>query len=572
MSALPRPATKPIALDDLLAGPRLGGVERAFGATEGVAIRDVADDSREAAPGVLFAALPGARADGRAYLAAALEAGASAALVGLKEGESLDDLPGVAAWRASGRPLLASRDARRDLALLASDFHRRPDQALKLVGVTGTNGKSTTVCLVRQIACGAGLKAAELGTLGWRVGRDAPYVDAGNTTPGAVGLARLMRSLVDDGVQLLAMEVSSHAIDQRRVWGLAFDACGFTNLTQDHLDYHASMQEYAAVKRGWFEQVRRENPNAAIVANTDDAEGRAIAKACAEPASRLWTYGLERANAPRLHAAQVESIPEGTSLLFRHQGKPPRALSFPLRGAFNVQNALGALGLCFGAGIAEGDACRELGFCQPPPGRFQPIQAGQPFSILVDYAHTPDALERLLVNARELMNSFGKRREAAERGVSTAGLIPNRKAASATPGEPRLTVVFGCGGDRDRGKRPLMGAIAARLADGVIVTSDNPRSEDPMAIIREIQEGAGEANRLRLALIPDRGEAIRTAIADAAPGEVVAIAGKGHETYQEVAGKRHPFDDADVALQAARAWLATRAAKAGPPPPISTAP
>jgi UDP-N-acetylmuramoyl-L-alanyl-D-glutamate--2,6-diaminopimelate ligase len=548
------PEPQPQALSDLLAASRAKSMELAAGDVVGVAVAEVTDDSREVKPDTLFAAVPGEKLDGRRFLSQALAAGASAALVGLREGESLAEQPGFAEWRDSGRPIFVTEHIRRDLALLAFDFHGRPDAKMKLVGVTGTNGKSTTTGLVRQIAQGTGLKAAELGTLGWRIG-GGDYQDAGNTTPGPIKMARLFAEMIAEGVQLLAMEVSSHAIDQKRVWGLDFDVCAFTNLTQDHLDYHGTLEAYAEVKRGWFVQRRRERPDVGVVVNVDDEIGRAIAADNAQPEDWLWSYGFEKKHNPRLRADQIEARPDGARILLHSRGNAPRSLEFPLRGLFNVHNALAALGACVAAGIGEGEACRELSFCQPPPGRFQPVDAGQPFSILVDYAHTPDALERLLQNARALQQGFAKRREARDQGNARAGLgVPPKAPAN----DARLAIVFGCGGDRDRAKRPIMGGIAARLADAVLLTSDNPRSEKPEAILNEILAGVERRDDLDLQVIPDRREAIRRAIAAAHPGDVVLIAGKGHETYQEIDGEKFPFSDAEEARQAASDWLENR--------------
>jgi UDP-N-acetylmuramoyl-L-alanyl-D-glutamate--2,6-diaminopimelate ligase len=586
-------APVPQRLDALLnaAATARGGEPTArFEAIRGpgeVVVRRVAIDSRAVGGGDLFVAVPGTSADGRRFLEAALAAGAEAAVVGVAEGERLDDLPGVAAWRAAGRPLIVTTTPRLAATRLAFAAQAHPDRALTLVGITGTNGKSTVATLIRQIAQGAGRRAAELGTLGWRLG-DAPLSPLGNTTPGPVELAALFRRLVDDGADLLAMEVSSHAVDQERVGGLAFDVCVFTNLTPDHLDYHGTMEEYGAVKRRWFAECRAADAATAIVANVDDPVGRAIAADHAEPRDRLWTFGADRRHAPRLLARSIEAIPGGTRALMK-LGAMPRGLEWPLRGRFNVSNVLAAAGAAMAAGVAEGEVCRELTFLKPPSGRFEPIDAGQPFTVLVDYAHTPDALERLLEATRELRAGFARRAEAAEQGAARSGISTssgrgagragstvdhvNDQADDASGGARaggRVVIVFGCGGDRDREKRPLMGAIAARLADLAIITTDNPRGEAPAAIIAAIRAGAdsvvnsdGHDGHDTVAIvneIADRREAIAAAIADARPGDFIVIAGKGHEAYQEIAGTRHPFCDQDEARAAIVRWFSARAA------------
>jgi len=519
-----------------------------------VAIGDVVNDSRHAGPGTMFVAIPphgpagvASTMDGRRYIGDAFDAGAEALIVGLLPGESPVDLPGLSRWMAAGKPVYSTADGRRDLAALAFTFAGRPDLRTKLVGITGTNGKSTTVALVRQLARGCGRRAAELGTLGWRIDHDA-YQDTGHTTPGAVPLARLLKLLVDrEGVEVLAMEVSSHAIDQHRVAGLRFAACLFSNLTQDHLDYHGSMEHYGQTKRSWSPQARLDNPDVAIVTNMDDALGRAIAADHAQPANRLFTYGLESRHRPRLSLDNIEAIQGGTRARLKLDGQI-RMLEYPLLGRFNAQNVLCALGACLGIGLNDGELVRELAFAQPPPGRFQRVDAGQPFTIIVDFAHTPDALERVLINAREMQRGATKRDTALQSGAQRTG-TGDQTSITAN----RIIAVFGCGGDRDRGKRPLMGEVAARLADVAFLTSDNPRSEDPMTILRHIESGVVDRPGLETHLIADRREAIQAAIRAARPGDTVLILGKGHEAYQEIHGQRTPFNDIAVATDAVRA-------------------
>jgi UDP-N-acetylmuramoyl-L-alanyl-D-glutamate--2,6-diaminopimelate ligase len=456
-----------------------------------VAITDLAYDTRRVAPGALFFCVPGSRRDGHDLADDAVAAGAVALVVE----RSVD----VAV------PQLVVADSRAAMAVAADVFFGEPTRMLEVAGVTGTNGKTTTAFLLHSILASAKRRPGLVGTIHWAVGgeaRPAPF-----TTPEAIDLQRLFRELLDAGDRSVALEASSHGAALRRLDRVRFDALVFTNLSQDHLDLHGTMEEYFAAKRSLFTGAA---PNPAVV-NVADPWGRRLADEL-EVLHRapLVTFGL--ADEAEVRAEELEVTSRGST--FRAAGI---RLETPLRGLFNVANVLGAVAAAQLLDI-DADAIAEgVAAVRGVPGRFEPVDEGQPFAVLVDYAHTPDSLENVLRAARSLC-------------------------------EGRLIVVFGAGGERDRGKRPQMGRIAVELADVAIVTSDNPRGEDPLAIIEDVLQGAG----LEAEIDPDRRSAIRGAIARAEPGDVVVIAGKGHEQGQEIAGVVHPFDDREVALEALR--------------------
>ena len=398
-------------------------------------------------------------------------------------------------------------DAREALATAAAAFYGDPAKSLRLVGVTGTNGKTTTTYLLESIFRSAGLVPGVIGTTGVRIdGRPLPFE---RTTPEAADLQRLLADMVEKGVRAAAIEVSSHGLHQHRVDGSRFACAVFTNLSQDHLDYHGSIDEYFAAKARLFTP---ELSDRAVV-NNDSPEGRRLIGQIEIPSV---TFGLDQGS--DLRARDVELSTSGIG--FTVEGRRYRS---QLRGTFNVYNCLGALAAAREVGI-DGEAVEQgLAALAGVPGRLEAVEAGQPFTVLVDYAHTPDSLENVLMAARGL----------------TAG---------------RLVVVFGCGGDRDRGKRPLMGEVATRLADLSILTSDNPRSEEPVEIISEIETGARRGGA-PFVVEPDRRAAIRSALEEARPGDVVLIAGKGHETGQEFRDRTIPFDDRVVAAEEIAALL-----------------
>jgi len=448
-----------------------------------------------AGPGDLFACVRGVTADGHDFAAQAVAAGATALIV-----ERPLDLP---------VPQVLVPDARLAVALAAGILAGRPADRLAIVGITGTNGKTTSSYLVRALLEAAGHRAGLVGTVETIVG-GAPD-PAVHTTPDPVSLHALFGRMVAAGDTACAMEVSSHALAQRRVAGVPFAAAVFTNLTRDHLDYHPDVEDYYLAKRRLFMRPGGDGPDPPGASNLDDAHGARLAREAG-----LLGYAID---AP----ADVRPVEfRSTALGTWARVATPRGileLETHLRGRFNLANALGVISVGELMGIPHDRVAAGIGSVRGVPGRLEPIEAGQEFQVLVDYAHTPDALETVLT---------------AVRGFA---------------GDGRVIAVFGCGGDRDRGKRPQMGAIARRLADVAVVTSDNPRSEDPEVIIRAILDGA-EGGPARLVVEPDRRAAIGAAVAMAAPGDVVLIAGKGHERGQEAHGVITPFDDREVARAA----------------------
>jgi UDP-N-acetylmuramoyl-L-alanyl-D-glutamate--2,6-diaminopimelate ligase len=447
-------------------------------------IGGLAVDSREIVPGALFLALPGAVADGHDFVARAAQAGAVAAVV-----ERTVD---------AAVPQVEVRDARRAAELLAAAWFHHPAESLRLVGVTGTNGKTTTTAILRHLL-GNGADAGSIGTLGAFDGSGATVRSTAGTltTPGPVDLQQTLRGLVDRGVTWVAMEASSHALAQRRLDALSFAAGVFTNLTRDHLDYHGEMDAYLAAKLRLAELVR---PDGVLSVNADDPAWAPLHRD-----ARLVTWGS--AAGADLRVTDVDALALGSR--FTVDGRFGTAdVSLPLPGDFNVSNALAAMAAVLGLGTPLAEVVRRIATAPQVPGRLERI-LDAPFHVVRDYAHTPDALERLLATVRPI-----------------------------TPG--RVILVFGCGGDRDKGKRPVMGGIAGRGADVVIVTSDNPRTEDPDAIIDDIVAGMRGMKFQREA---DRHVAIGTALSQARPGDLVVLAGKGHEDYQVIGSRREPFDE-----------------------------
>ena len=443
-----------------------------------VEIEDLAYDTRTVRAGALFFCVPGERFDGHDLAERARDAGAAALVV---------ERP-----VASRVPQLVVADSRRAMATAAAEFFGHPTRELQVAGVTGTNGKTTTAYLLHSILAAAGRKPGLLGTIESRIGGERrPAI---RTTPEAIDLQRTFRAMLDSGDLSCAMEATSHGSQLRRLDGVRFASLVFTNLTQDHLDLHGTMDAYFEAKRRLF--VEGDRPPAAI--NVGDEWGRRLA---ADRPDAL-TYGFAEDAALRPDALE--------------------GIELKLRGRFNVENALAAMAGARLLGVDDDAVARGIEAVGGVPGRFESVDEGQPFTVIVDYAHTPDSLENVLATARELSSG-------------------------------RVICVFGCGGDRDREKRPVMGRIAAELADLPIVTSDNPRSEDPRAIIDEIAAGAeGE-----LEVVPDRRQAIARAIESAEPGDVVVIAGKGHEQGQQFRDRTVPFDDREVAREALRKAGAT---------------
>ena len=484
-------------------------------------VTGVAYDSRKVAAGALFVAIPGFKQDGRKFAADALGRGAAVVVA-----EGADPLPGSAAARVL---VPSSREA---LARLADAYHGHPSRRLSVIGITGTNGKTTTSLLVEALLGAGGRPTGVVGTIQYRVGDQAEA--ASQTTPEALELQALLARMVEARVGGVAMEVSSHALSLSRVDGIEFDVAVFTNLTQDHLDFHKTLEAYRDAKARLFGLLARSRkPRRAAVVNVDDPAGAAMICATeADPRVRILTFGLR---APALlRPRRWESGMAGITLEVVTPGGAI-AITSALVGEHNVMNLLGAVGVGLALEKEPAQIGRILSGVATVPGRFERVEAGQPFLVVVDYAHTPDALENVLATARKLLK----------------------------PGA-RLGVVFGCGGDRDRGKRPIMGGIAARLADRAWVTSDNPRSEQPEAILAEIETGIPATAAGRHESVADRRRAIQGAVGWAREGDVVVIAGKGHETYQIVGSEMLPFDDREVARTAlverggtgGRAWRA----------------
>jgi UDP-N-acetylmuramoyl-L-alanyl-D-glutamate--2,6-diaminopimelate ligase len=466
--------------------------------TPPASITGLTADSRRVGPGDCFVAVPGFRQDARAFVRDAAARGASLIVT---EGAPLD----VAVTQV----LVPS--ARVALARLADAYYEHPSRRLTVVGITGTNGKTTTSYLVDALLRARGGVTGVIGTIGYVIGQER--LEAHQTTPEALDVQAMIARLVAGGARGCAMEVSSHALVLGRVEGIQFDVAVFTNLTQDHLDFHGSLDEYGRAKRRLFELLERsEKPRRVAVVNADDP---ASASMVGGLRLDVLTYGVGAGAAVR--GVDAESSIEGIRMrVDTRQGRVD--LTSSLVGGHNVENLLAGFACGLALELPLPTIARALSSVTAVPGRFEQVSAGQPFLVVVDYAHTPDALERVLTTARKL-----------------------------TPG--RLGVVFGCGGDRDRGKRPIMGEIAARGADSVWVTSDNPRSERPQAIIDDILVGVRRVpgGPERCATLPDRQNAIRSALGWARRDDTVVIAGKGHETYQILGSDVVPFDDRDVA-------------------------
>lgn len=455
----------------------------------GLEISSLSYDSRTLEPGALFVALPGAKTDGSRFIDQAMERGAAAVLC-----EHPPERPG---------PWLTTPDARLALALASANWFGHPGEEMTLIAVTGTNGKTTTTCLIKEmleqtLSVPVGLVGTNRNLVGQR------ELPAHRTTPESYELQRLLRTMADAGCACAVMEVSSHALIQHRTAGLTFDVGVFTNLTQDHLDYHKTMEEYRRAKGLLFAQCRRS------VVNLDDEAGRWYAGHISGP---VFTYSENRAQAD-LTARNIRLFPGHVEFEAVTLGHIAR-VHLPIPGGFSIYNALAALsaGLCLELPLEQlAPALRSV---HGVKGRVEVVPVPRAYTVLIDYAHSPNALENILLTARDF----------------TAG---------------RLICLFGCGGDRDKTKRPIMGAIARDLADLVVLTSDNPRTEEPEAIIRDIQAGMTEEDGAPVHVEPDRRRAIAWALDQGRPGDVIVLAGKGHETYQEVNGVQLPMDEREI--------------------------
>ena len=476
----------------------------------GVLITGFTHDSRAVRPGDLYAAMAGATVHGAEFSAQAAEQGAAAILT---------DRDGAERAAATGLPVVVVPSVRPVLGPIAARLYDQPSEHMKMLGVTGTNGKTTVSYLIDGGLRAAGYHTGLIGTVETRIGERA--IKSSRTTPEAPDLQALLAMMCEDGVGAVAMEVSSHALAYGRTAGIRYAVAAFTNLTQDHLDFHADLEDYFEAKAKLFTPGYTEFS----VLNADDAYGRRIAQRLTDADLPHWTFSArgedsaaERTSA-HWRAEDVEPTPEGSRFTLIGPDDIRLAASVQLPGDFNVSNAMAAIITLIAAGVDPQAAAAGVASVPGVPGRMQRIDAGQPYLAVVDYAHTPDAIDTLLAAIRPV----------------TAG---------------RLRIVVGCGGDRDRGKRPLMGAAAARGADEVILTNDNPRSEDPLAILEAAAAGAREAiaagAKSTVRIVPDRAEAIAQAVAASHGGDALVVAGKGHEQGQEIAGVVHPFDDAAV--------------------------
>lgn len=477
-----------------------------------IEVVDITDDSRQVHPGTFFVAVKGTQVDGHDFVIQASEQGAVGVMVEAPlQGATLRSV------KAKGLAIVEVNDTRAALGKIASQFWNDPSRALTLIGVTGTNGKTTVTHLAKGLLESSGRTVGLLGTIGYFVGSE--HFAASHTTPGSVALQSLLRKIVDAGADSAILEVSSHALAMDRVAGCEFDIAVFTNLTQDHLDFHQDMEDYFQAKLRLFREYvmskNKPSQKRAIV-NIDDDWGRRILQQCEVP---TWTYSIR--DSADLRATDLALSIEGTTFT---AVTPIGSMSIhsPLVGEHNVYNLLAAMGIGIECGLSPEVIQKGIRDFRTVPGRFELVSEGQSFAVVVDYAHTDDALARLLEAANVLKKG-------------------------------RIITVFGCGGDRDRGKRPKMGQVAAKNSDLVFVTSDNPRTEDPLAIIHDIEQGIlglSESQRTSYRLIPDRREAIHAAIKEASQDDMVLIAGKGHEDYQIIGAERLHFDDREVAREA----------------------
>jgi UDP-N-acetylmuramoyl-L-alanyl-D-glutamate--2,6-diaminopimelate ligase len=468
-----------------------------------VVIQNITADSRHVAPGSLFVALRGYTVDGHDFVRPAVEAGASAVVV-------------ERAVEGLTAPQVVVRDTRAAIAVLASVFYRHPSRRMKVIGVTGTNGKTTTTFLIDRILSDAGYKTGLIGTIKTRIGDEE--FEMANTTPEAIDLQEIFHRMEAIGTVYPVMEVSSHAVELKRVAGTEFHIAVFTNLTQDHLDYHGTMEAYRNAKSKFFAQLGsgyaddpREGKFAII--NRDDPQADFFEAATA---AQVVTYGIDRAADVR--AKDVKIAADGVSFTVESfAGKETFRLQ--LTGKFSVYNALAATAAGLVEGVPLAEIKKSLESVRGVQGRFERVQAGQDFAVIVDYSHTPDSLENALKTVREFADG-------------------------------RVICLVGCGGDRDRKKRPLMARIAADYADLVVLTSDNPRTEDPERILDDMEKGLTDVPTSRYLRITDRAAAIRQAVGMATKGDVILIAGKGHETYQIIGRTKIHFDDREEAVKA----------------------
>ncbi len=443
-------------------------------------------DSRKVKPGSLYCCIVGQLFDGHDFAEGAVRDGAVALLV---ERELPVDAPQIVV-----------KNARKAMAEMAAAFYGYPQREMQMLGVTGTNGKTSTTYMVKAIAESAGRKVGIIGTIRNMIGNES--ISTERTTPESVDLFRILRAMADARCDLVVMEVSSHSLDQYRVHGIKYDVALFTNLTQDHLDYHKTFDNYVGSKRILFLNAKK------AVVNVDDPYAPRIMEGLNIP---ILTFAVrERAD---ISASDIDITPSGVQFDLRTpEGEV--LMRLPIPGLFSVFNAMGAVGMALSIGIKLPQVKEGLEMLTSVSGRLEPVRTNRPFSVFVDYAHTPDALENVLKTVREFAKA-------------------------------RVICVFGCGGDRDRAKRPIMGEVAGRYSDFAVITSDNPRGEDPMEIIQSVEEGM-KKTATKYVVIENRKEAIRRAMTEARPHDIVLVAGKGHENYQEINGTKYHFDDKEI--------------------------
>lgn len=470
--------------------------------THEVEVRGIQYDSRKVGRDEVFVAIRGAQTDGHTFIGGAIAQGAKTVVV--EDDSALPD----SFFMHAGVVKIVVPDARRALALMAGNFYGHPDRKLMLVGITGTNGKTTTTHLVKSVLEAGGHRVGLIGTIGYSIGEET--LPATHTTPESLELHQLLATMVERGCTAAVMEVSSHSLALSRVFGLRFAVAGFTNLTQDHLDFHGSMEVYGRTKKLLFDWLERD---ACAVINTDDPYGDRMLP---DAHGKIFRYGIsEKAD---VRGSDVQLDIRGTHMRVLHGGEAT-TIALPLVGMFNAYNSLAAFAVGIAAGVPPERIVHGLEKVHSVRGRFERIPSPKGWTAVVDYAHTPDALEKCLHAIRQLLP------------VNSSG---------------RIITVFGCGGNRDRAKRPIMGRIASDLSDAVVVTSDNPRHEDPDSIIKEILSGVVQGKNVTT--VADRRQAIRAALDSAAPGDVVLVAGKGHEAYQITGDVRRYFDDREEIL------------------------
>ncbi len=477
--------------------------------SSGAPIAGIEYDSRRVRPGSIFVAMKGGSTDGNRYVEKAIAAGAAGIIT-----DSAQTFDHLTVYQP-GLPVLHVEHGRRALAQAAAAFFGHPERRLVATGITGTNGKTTTAYLTESLLNAAARSTVLIGTIEYHVAGEAqPSI---HTTPESRDLFELMAEGVARGADELVTEVSSHALDQGRMIGIPFDVAVFTNLTRDHLDYHQTMENYFAAKRLLFDGAVYPPPRVAVI-NAHDPRGEELAAAARSAGAEIRTYGIGGIGKGDWRAASHTLTPSGATIEIQTPAGSA-CLTSRLAGEVNILNLLAAFTAAHARGVSFSHLAAAVPTLKPVPGRFQPVDAGQPFTVIVDYAHTDDALRNLTALARQMTAGSGA----------------------------RVITLFGCGGDRDRTKRPKMGQAAGEGSDFVVATSDNPRSEDPAAILAEIEPGL-KSTGIAYTIEADRAAAIRLALQSAKPGDVVLLAGKGHEKEQILSDRRYPFDDAEVAL------------------------